>query len=316
MQIKLGFGKRITALILAFCCVFSMFPSALAAEDAGTTENKAYRYIWLISQPGFSVRIEKPSAGHTGVYFKNMTTKEDGGEQSNWLDTFLYTDPKDGQQYYVLTPVESSAGKDPGYDGTNLSTPDNSSKGGENVFGDHQDGVGYLRLYCQFRERMLPNSSVPAWSGATFKFEDDQTKPFNETEVNEDNRDTTYWAGNSSGGEQFYIAYNTDSWKTFVTKANFLSPTDTSTPPSETESEFAPAPYSVRYVSGFSETKSTYYYAQVRVPKHWVDKYVEKNGYMTDTGRTIRKNWANYTMFRFVSDMELPDPSEQHEVIR
>ncbi len=70
MQIKLGFGKRITAFVLALCCVFSMFPSALAAEDTDATENKAYRYIWLISQPGFSVRIENPSSGNTGVYFK------------------------------------------------------------------------------------------------------------------------------------------------------------------------------------------------------------------------------------------------------
>ena len=110
MQIKLGFGKRITAFVLALCCVFSMFPSALAAEDTDATENKAYRYIWLISQPGFSVRIENPSSGNTGVYFKNMTTKEDGGERDVWLKTKLYPDPTDGELYYVLIRYSQQQG--------------------------------------------------------------------------------------------------------------------------------------------------------------------------------------------------------------
>ncbi|RGC57821.1 hypothetical protein DXA92_12940 [Agathobaculum butyriciproducens] len=314
------FFKRFTALVLAMCCIFTMFPSAAAGEaDNASTTDKQFRYIWLISQPGIAVRIEAPSAGNTGVYFKNMNEKK---EPPEWLPTKLYTDPTDGEQYYVLIPDESTAGVDPNYDGnyngtTSLCTAaDNSSITTGEVFGDPQPGVGYLRLYCTFRKKMLPNTSVPAWKGSTFQFVPKKTSPLKTNQVNETNQDTEYWAGNASGGQQFYIGFGSDTWQHFVKTAKYQHQDDKS---QTTElGGYAPAPYAVRFVKDFHEQESTYYYAQVRIPKRWVDAYVADpvhGGYMTDASRTLRQNWSNNTMFQFVSDKELPLPSSQSTVI-
>ncbi len=71
-----------------------------------------------------------------------------------WVDTFLYTDKDTGEEYYVVKPVESSKGQ----------IPDNSdNKGSENCYGNYQSGVGFLRLYCEFYNRVMPDSTVPAW---------------------------------------------------------------------------------------------------------------------------------------------------------
>ena len=102
MRKRLNFFRRLTSAALALCCLFSMFPTAGAANTS-TIEKRS---IWLISQPGFGIRIEQPSSGNTGVYFMNMQAPKNadgtGEADGPWLETKLWTDSSTGEQYYVL----------------------------------------------------------------------------------------------------------------------------------------------------------------------------------------------------------------------
>ena len=108
---KKSFIKRFVALFMAICCMFSMFPAVAGATDdtESDTTKKEYRYIWLLSQPGFALRITSPAAGQKDatVKFQNM------GSAKSWVDTFVYTDKNTGEEYYVVKPVESSKGQIP-----------------------------------------------------------------------------------------------------------------------------------------------------------------------------------------------------------
>ena len=59
--LKKKFPQRLISLALSLCCLLSMFPVAGAADDTAdgseTTGDLAYRYVWLISQPGFQIKI-------------------------------------------------------------------------------------------------------------------------------------------------------------------------------------------------------------------------------------------------------------------
>lgn len=293
--------KRFVALIMAVCCMFSMFPAVAGAADdtESDTTKKEYRYIWLVSQPGFGIRITSPAAGkkEATVKFQNMSPDH------AWVDTFLYTDKDTGEEYYVVKPVESSKGQ----------IPDNSdNKGSENCYGNYQSGVGFLRLYCEFYNRVMPDSTVPAWKGATFTYQDQETKPFDKNQITNDTEKSSYWAGNQSGGSSFYIGYGEDAWEAFVKKSSYRkdgSPTESSL------GEYPPSPYSIRYVRSFNDSTGTYYDAQVRIPKRWVDVFVNDkvNGGYMDNEPYRRANWANITMFQFMSDNELPPPDQKHE---
>lgn len=293
--------KRFVALIMAVCCMFSMFPAVAGAADdtESDTTKKEYRYIWLVSQPGFGIRITSPAAGkkEATVKFQNMSPDH------AWVDTFLYTDKDTGEEYYVVKPVESSKGQ----------IPDNSdNKGSENCYGNYQSGVGFLRLYCEFYNRVMPDSTVPAWKGATFTYQDQETKPFDKNQITNDTEKSSYWAGNQSGGSSFYIGYGEDAWEAFVKKSSYRkdgSPTESSL------GEYPPSPYSIRYVQSFNDSTGTYYDAQVRIPKRWVDAFVNDkvNGGYMDNEPYRRANWANITMFQFMSDNELPPPDQKHE---
>ena len=293
--------KRFVALIMAVCCMFSMFPAVAGAADdtESDTTKKEYRYIWLVSQPGFGIRITSPAAGkkEATVKFQNMSPDH------AWVDTFLYTDKDTGEEYYVVKPVESSKGQ----------IPDNSdNKGSENCYGNYQSGVGFLRLYCEFYNRVMPDSTVPAWKGATFTYQDQETKPFDKNQITNDTEKSSYWAGNQSGGSSFYIGYGEDAWEAFVKKSSYRkdgSPTESSL------GEYPPSPYSIRYVQSFNDSTGTYYDAQVRIPKRWVDVFVNDkvNGGYMDNEPYRRANWANITMFQFMSDNKLPPPDQKHE---
>lgn len=56
-------AKRLTAFLLAFCCVFSLVPTSFAADSdelaPGETEELRYRYVWLISHPDLQLKIMK-----------------------------------------------------------------------------------------------------------------------------------------------------------------------------------------------------------------------------------------------------------------
>ena len=257
---KKSFIKRFVALFMAICCIFSMFPAVAGATDdtESDTTKKECRYIWLLSQPGFAIRITSPAAGQKDatVKFQNM------GSAKSWVDTFVYTDKNTGEEYYVVKPVESSKGQ----------IPDNSDYvDDKGYYGDYQSGVGFLRLYCEFHNRVMPDSTVPEWKGATFTYQDKETKPFNKDVITNENEKSSYWAGNQSGGSSFYIGYGADAWQAFVKQSSYRKDG------SSTESsfgEYPPSPYSIRYVESFNDSTGTYYDAQVRIPKRWVDAFV------------------------------------------
>lgn len=282
MRKKLNFFRRLTSAALALCCLFSMFPTAGAAN----TSTKEKRSIWLISQPGFGVRIEQPTSGNTGVYFMNMSEPRNadgtGETDGPWLETKPWTDTSTGEQYYVLKPTT----KDTGIDNT-------ANQGDNGVLGNYKDDIGFLRMRCDFHNRVLPDTSIPNWQGTYFKFKPADTQPFKKGQINSSNQDKEYWAGNRQGGSMFYIGYRANAWEQFVTQYY---------------NEYAPSPLGIRYVDSFSDSSYTYYYAQVRIPKSWVDKYVAEKGYMTDAARKARANWTNYTQFRFESENEI-DPA-------
>lgn len=69
-------AKRLTAFLLAFCCVFSLVPTSFAADSdelaPGETEELRYRYVWLISQPDLQLKIMKKDS-EKKLYVKNIT---------------------------------------------------------------------------------------------------------------------------------------------------------------------------------------------------------------------------------------------------
>ena len=202
MRKRLNFFRRLTSAALALCCLFSMFPTAGAAN----TSTKEKRSIWLISQPGFGIRIEQPSSGNTGVYFMNMQAPKNadgtGEADGPWLETKLWTDSSTGEQYYVLKPTT----KDTGIDNT-------ANQGDNGVLGNYQDDIGFLRIRCDFHNRILPDTSIPNWQGTYFTFKPADTQPFNKGTINSSNQNKAYWAGNRQGGSMFYIGYRANAWE-------------------------------------------------------------------------------------------------------
>ena len=65
--------RRFTAFLLAFCCLFSMLPTAMAADG---DENLQYRYVWLVSQPGMYLRFEPDGS----VWIKDQDPAMNGKE--------------------------------------------------------------------------------------------------------------------------------------------------------------------------------------------------------------------------------------------
>ena len=293
--------KRITALLLSLCCVFSMFPSMAGAanDDTSSTEKKEYRWIWLISQPGFSIQIHRPAAGSTEptVSFQNMKSK-------TWVDTFLYTDPNTKEKYYVVKPTNATGNVNP------TDNPDNTDQELGATYGTVQPGVGFLQLECTFHNKIMPDSTIPSWSGSTFTYQPNDTKPFNSAKIDSTNETTNFWAGNQSGGATFYIGGNAASWGSFVSTPHYKNP-NTGVTDSYIK-ETPPSPYSIRYVDNMGDT-GTYYDAQVRIPERWVQQFIndKENGGYTDDIPKWRVNWANLTMFPFRSDTELPPPDKK-----
>lgn len=120
MRKRLNFFRRLTSAALALCCLFSMFPTAGAAN----TSTKEKRSIWLISQPGFGIRIEQPTSGNTGVYFMNMSEEKELSQMdssllsvkpfcsyvvSNWCQTNP-TMPKSDGISRLFSPAASLSG--------------------------------------------------------------------------------------------------------------------------------------------------------------------------------------------------------------
>ena len=286
---------------MAVCCMFSMFPAVAGAADdteSDTTKKGISLYLAGIAT-GLWYSYYQPSCREkkATVKFQNMSPDH------AWVDTFLYTDKDTGEEYYVVKPVESSKGQ----------IPDNSdNKGSENCYGNYQSGVGFLRLYCEFYNRVMPDSTVPAWKGATFTYQDQETKPFDKNQITNDTEKSSYWAGNQSGGSSFYIGYGEDAWEAFVKKAATVR---TARPQNRLwvsirRPRILFAMYNPLMTVRVLITMHRYVF-----PKRWVDAFVNDkvNGGYMDNEPYRRANWANITMFQFMSDNELPPPDQKHE---
>ena len=153
--LKNGALRRLTAFLLAFCCLFSMAPTAFAADDGDPSTD--YREIWVISKPGVPVQITRGAGDEPVVKIADQTYTE--GEKRVWNNTKIAT--IDGQQYYVVDPdnMSADAGSIPGRPPA-------------------QNGIGYIRVYTDFDKTILPSSTIPNWEGTTFEFIGGSGRPF------------------------------------------------------------------------------------------------------------------------------------------
>lgn len=283
--LKNGTLRRLTAFLLAFCCLFSMAPTAFAADDGDPSTD--YREIWVISQPGVPVQITRGPGDEPVVKVADQTYTE--GEKRVWNNTKIAT--INGEQFYVVDPDNMSpdAGLIPGRP-------------------EAQNGIGYVRVYTDFDKTILPSSTIPNWEGTTFEFVNGTGQPFDRNWINEDNEDTLFWAGSVDGGDTFYIGGNKDSWGGMIDE---YVDRDTGTPiPNSDGRDRWPSPLSVRFPDEGLEGDQTYYFIQYLVPKSYVDWYVDNMGFMGegDLSGVSMVNLGNNTMFAYRSTTELPLP--------
>ena len=287
---KKGALRRFTAFLLAFCCLFSMAPTAFAADPDDGNDETQYRYVWLISQPGFAIRITQGNGGHR-VQVRDMDLNH---TPQPWIDCKLIESPTGDGQVYVA-------------DGNNMPSDLDNTLGGQRPAA--QDGIGYVRLYTNFDRTVLPSSSIPNWEGTSFSYVQNMTRPLDPNRITEENEDIEYWAGNVSGGDSFYVTLGRDSWTQHVdTKGTDPYGKYGEKLDPESEGDVFPSPIRTNAVDQFGED-DTYYYAQVQIPKDIVDAYVLQNGYMgTGSNTDSFLNIGNNTMFQFRSENELPAP--------
>ena len=283
--LKNGTLRRLTAFLLAFCCLFSMAPTAFAADDGDPSTD--YREIWVISQPGVPVQITRGPGDEPVVKVADQTYTE--GEKRVWNNTKIAT--INGEQFYVVDPDNMS--------------PDAGSIPGRP---EAQNGIGYVRVYTDFDKTILPSSTIPNWEGTTFEFVNGTGQPFDRNWINEDNEDTLFWAGSVDGGDTFYIGGNKDSWGGMIDE---YVDRDTGTPiPNSDGRDRWPSPLSVWFPDDGLEGDQTYYFIQYLVPKSYVDWYVANMGFMGegDLSGVSMVNLGNNTMFAYRSTTELPAP--------
>lgn len=284
---------RFTAFLLAFCCLFSMAPPAFAADDVEATAegDSEYRYIWLISQPGFGIRITRGPNDQPHVQVSDMELAQYPLTGTPWMDCKLITSPTTGEQVYVL-------------DGDKIpADADNTSWGTRPAA---TDGIGYLRMYTNFDNVVLPDTSIPNWEGTEFAYVNNQTRPFDPNQITADDGGKQYWAGNISGGDTFNIGKDHTSWSTMVDKKAKYAPISCD----PEDDEYMPSPIDVQPVYDLN-LDDTYYFAQVQIPVEVVNDYITMHdgnfmgeGTNTDSRFTV----ANNTMFQFRSINELPIP--------
>ena len=283
--LKNGTLRRLTAFLLAFCCLFSMAPTAFAADDGDPSTD--YREIWVISQPGVPVQITRGPGDEPVVKVADQTYTE--GEKRVWNNTKIAT--INGEKFYVVDPDNMS--------------PDAGSIPGRP---EAQNGIGYVRVYTDFDDTILPSSTIPNWEGTTFQYVDDSARPFDRNYITDETEAYQYWAGSVDGGDTFYIGGNKDSWGGMIDE---YVDRDTGTPiPNSDGRDRWPSPLSVGFPDDGLEGDQTYYFIQYLVPKSYVDWYVANMGFMGegDLSGVSMVNLGNNTMFAYRSTTELPAP--------
>lgn len=287
--LKNGTLRRLTAFLLAFCCLFSMAPTAFAADDGDPSTD--YREIWVISKPGVPVQITRGAGDEPVVKIADQSYTKDSNpsEKRVWNNTKLVN--YNGEQYYVVDPDNMSA--------DSSLIPDRPPA---------QNGVGYIRAYTDFDKTILPSSTIPNWEGTTFEFMGDSPAPFDRNHITEESQVYQYWAGSQDGGDTFYIGGNKDAWAGFVDQ--YVDP-ETGTPiPNSSGFDTWPSPLDVVFPESGLADDQTYYFVQYLLPKSYVDWYVDNMGFMGegDLSGVSMVNLGNNTMFAYRSTTELPLP--------
>lgn len=287
--LKNGTLRRLTAFLLAFCCLFSMAPTAFAADDGDP--NTDYREIWVISKPGVPVQITRGPGDEPVVKIADQSYTKDSNpsEKRVWNNTKLVN--YNGEQYYVVDPDNMSA--------DSALIPDRPAA---------QNGVGYIRVYTDFDDTIIPSSTIPNWEGTEFRFLNGSGQPFDRNWIDENNEDIRYWAGSQDGGDTFYIGGNKDAWPGFVDQ--YVDPETGTAIPNSSGFDTWPSPLDVWFPDEGLVGDQTYYFVQYLVPKSYVDWYVDNMGFMGegDLSGVSMVNLGNNTMFAYRSTTELPAP--------
>ena len=167
--------RRFTAFLLAFCCLFSMLPTAMAADG---DENLQYRYVWLVSQPGMYLRFEPDGS----VWIKDQDPAMNGKEYRLSRTTY------EGEDVYMLLDGQ-----------------------GHPSYTDPEEGIGYIGMETLFNKATQP--FVPNWPDAEFEYVDGSAQPLDKNAVTEENQGYTYWAGNIQGtSNRCYVYEGPGAW--------------------------------------------------------------------------------------------------------
>ena len=278
--LKKKFPQRLISLALSLCCLFSMFPAAGAVDDTAdgseTTGDLAYRYVWLISQPGFQIKImPNPNNGNKLTpYVSNMNFESSSGE---WMAMKQTKHPVTGEDIYVVDI------NDPSYINP---MPDEVHAG--------YDDIGLVHALTNFNKSTIP---VPdAWPNAPFEYVRGTAQSFDPNKIDEtNNNNTEWWAGNITGNSNCYTYPDPDDWQKCINKSEYT----------HNESEYFPSTLWSEPIPEFTNPGTLYwvqFYARATDINYFIGEY--ENNISRDN-----YSYGNNTMFKFQSQDMLGMPN-------
>ena len=267
--------KRFTAFVMAFCCLFSMFPAVAGAADEAEGSGSSdmdYRYIWLISQPGLQLKIMEKNEKKV-LYAKNMDANE-------WLP-MKQTQNDDGEWIYVVDPTSQE------YADYKMPSPNNPEYTSDPLNLPNPE-AGFLRLISNFNQTTDPHPD--AWPDAKFAYNPGMLRSFNPNQIDETNNgNREWWAGNKEGYSNAITYPNNTDWQKCIDKSpNAGGDYFPSTLWSEPVQSFGP--------------ENTPYLAQIQV------RVEDVADYFID-GWTERIVYPNNSMFQFISTEKIGEPN-------
>ena len=281
--LKKKFPQRLISLALSLCCLFSMFPTVGAvdetADDSEATGDLAYRYVWLISQPGFQIKImPNPNNGNKLTAFVSNMNEQDG--VSEWLAMKEAKHPVTGEDIFVIDT------NDPSYTEHGNPMPSEVDAG--------YSDFGLVHGYTNFNKSTIP---VPdAWPNAPFEYVERTAQSFDPNQIDEtNNNNTEWWAGNIYGNSNCYTYPNADDWQKCINKSEYT----------ENESGYFPSSLWSEPIKSFSNPGTFY----------WVQFYARATdiyAFMAEYQNNIHRGnyeYANNTMFKFQSQDMLGMPN-------
>ncbi|WP_317394496.1 hypothetical protein, partial [Agathobaculum desmolans] len=277
MHQKISTLKRFTAFLLTLCCIFSMFPAMTPSASAAPppAEDVQYRYVWLISQPGIQVRFRNDDPENP----PEVAMMEENTSSAKWFPMKEIPDPNNpGKQIWVVDP-----------DSYEYTTKYKVPQPG--MMGADRNDIGLLRVSTHFNQTTKPRPD--AWPNAEFEYDDPYSKSFNSNEINESNHDTTWWAGNITGGTVCKTYPDMDDWRECIDPMPFDS------------KQYFPSSFWTQEVSDFAPSGDTFYYIQFQLRSEDLPKLAE----ILETTGDTQFEYGNNSMFRFVSKEKLGMPN-------